>query len=329
MRDPGKYTMETENKLGQVAFAYRNIPEPAANLTDQVMRKLAAEPAAAGGRAKPVRWSLKPVWRVALLTGLSTIVVAGGAYAYVASGFLAPLKDKSGQESMAVAYTNIPAPPQAENDISEKIKQTLSLGEQANIYFGEQVLQPEADKDPRRSTTSVMGTRPFDSLAAAASYLASKGVDITLPQEHIDDWMFTSAQVSNKHVFLQQKPDNSEWIYGTDETTGLKYKYFTFQGSSEPDFLMLYYKKGQDVIRLSVSISQGDKPVFYDANPSEDSVLNIEGVGAYLYKEPGRSEIVWSERVGDGGYRVFHLTSAGQLGDQELKAAAVSFIKSL
>ncbi|OZB92179.1 hypothetical protein [Paenibacillus sp. XY044] len=333
-RNRGRLYHRNDNDLEELLAAYRNIPSPvrsSSEVTTNVVNRLLNEREESRySRRVPYNILRKNMaTRVAMM--LFVFVLVGGTCYAAYSEYVLSLHNKSGDTVFQIAPTDIPSTPIEEIKILNDIRERLKDGEQATVFVGKDAIQEQQGEVlPQKGSHYSIIVKPlkFDSPEQMNDYLLERGIEINIPLSKWMGWSLSRTELQND--ILNTSSKEKVWNFATDEQTGNKYKYAIGPSGTEPQMLSWFYSKLNQEMKLNVSLSIPIMPIFYDSQPSSDSILSIKGVDAYFYRDPNGSEksINWSEKVADGNYRSYAVVT-NTADDDNLRKFAEAVISNM
>lgn len=334
-KNRGRLYHRNDNYLEELSATYRNIPSPvrsSSEVTTNVVNRLLNEREGSRYR-RSVSYNIlrkNIATRVAVM--LCVFVLVGGTGYAAYSEYVLSLHNKSGDTVFQIAPTDIPSPPIEEISILNDIRETLKDGEQATVFVGKEAIQDQEQKGevlPQKGSHYSIVVKPleFDSPERMNDYLLERGIEINTPLSKWMGWSLNRAELQND--ILNTSSKEKVWSFATDDQTGSRYKYAIGPSGTEPQFLSWFYSKRDKEMKLNVSLNIPIMPIFYDSQPSSDSILSIKGVDAYFYRDLNGSEksINWSEKVADGNYRSYAVVT-NTADDDDLRNFAAAVISN-
>ncbi|MFF2479807.1 hypothetical protein [Paenibacillus sp. NPDC058071] len=322
-----------DNFRDELAEAYRDIPSPVRSSNDvtaAVVSQLIGEKESFHSSRRESSSILRRNMFTRVAVMLCVFALVGGTAYAAYSEYRLSLHDKSGDNVLQVASTDIPERPIEERRILERVREGLKDGEQAVVYLGQRAMREQnGDVMPQAgsSYSIVVKPREFNSPEHMNDYLLARGIDVGLPLSNWKGWSLSLSELQNDTS--NESSIERQWNFASDEQSGLEYKYAIGPSGTEPSDLRWFYSKQNEEMTLVVSLNIPVMPIFYDSHPSSDSILSIKGIDAYFYRAADGSDrsIQWSEKVAEGNYRMYTVFTH-TADDDELRKFAEAVISN-
>ncbi|MCM3630233.1 hypothetical protein M3194_23135 [Paenibacillus glycanilyticus] len=322
---------QKDNYTDELTAAYYNIPIPmrsSSNVAAEVISRLLEENESFSNHRNLSYSVIKRSLFTRVAVMLCLFLLVGGTCYAAYSGYMLPLRDKLGHTTLQVAPTDIPSTPIEEIQILNRVRDGLKDGEQAVVYIGQTAILEENGKVlPQKGSHYTIVVKPleFDTPEHMNDYLLGRGITISLPLSNWKGWSLRRTELQND--ISSKSSYKRNWNTTYDEDSGKKYIYAVEPSGTKPQSLSWFYNKADEEIILTVSLDIPVLPTFYDSHPSSESILEIKGVDTYFYRDTNGSEksIHWSEKVAEGNYRSFSVTSHST-DENELRKFATAVI---
>lgn len=267
-----------------------NLPEK--DFSDRVMKRIAhLERRMPASRKAPVLTIKR------LAVAVCGIILMSG-FSYAAREWL-QLRDKAGNTVMEIRKTDSKIP-DWQTKILKEVETRIEPGESAVVYFGSKEEIANKNTDQILWTTSpIEYTTQDEWKSAIKGPLANSRLSIHVP----DGYQFEAGYLYKD--YQPQGQDESVLTYGKT-LEGKEYAYAVRKPGSGIQSVALQYKAGDQAISYRINFLKGvEQSKFFDAQPSEEQIVNINGTEAYYYDHA----LNWVEKS-EGGFMEYRISGA-------------------
>lgn len=238
------------------------------------------------------------------LIALSVVLLCGFTYA-VTTGMLS-VKDDSGHEIMRVKSPDFTPAEQKQNEIEDRIMQTvkdqLEQGEAAFILMGQEAIDAIKRHEEPKTWTTVNRGYEYSSTQSIAPHLTGALKQLG---DQVMNAKITKVEVLHYHDLgtpnaVQLRPE--KWVETTDSASGYPYAYYKLKTDenadiSADDFVTFTYQNEGSTFTLKVSQIDYQWMDIYDQSPSAERIHEVEGIPIYHSEGQDKPFLFWVQTV--------------------------------